>query len=157
MLSDKDRELMISIINSHLKVSKYILLAFRCFGVFQILLIFYAMYVYRDLSLIIPCILVGVIYFKFTNFLYKKSMWYLLLIRVSNHEEIVIKCVLDHVYRTRNGDSNSSKESIAVVLVNSKEYRCKCSREVQKLTRGTTVSMICDTNDIDNSYKYIIP
>lgn len=161
-LNEKEKAYAKMIFENKLKKIKFVMNVFKGFGTFQILLII-AYIIFGDANtgdipfMLIGCVLLYLVYFKFTNFLANKNQWKKLLEAIEENKEAVYECELVNAYKTSTGGSRSrAKVFIANVIYNGQNIRCNASYELEGKVPGTTVYLICSEENVNIAAKYVI-
>lgn len=133
---------------------------FRVFGSLQILAVILYI-ILGDVNpteipvMLIACLLLFLVYFKFTGFLSKQNIWNKMLLLIKKEKESVFDCELIRSYTTSHGDSQSSKEYMANVNLAGKEYQCNAFTSVMEKEPGTRVVMVCDSPNPEKSFRFV--
>lgn len=161
-LSDQERAYVQRIFEQKAKGVNRIMWVFRVFGILLILAIL--MYIISGNApksdipfMLIGCVILYLVFFKFAGFVANKNQWKLLLKALKEKKETVYDCELVDTYKTSHGDSSGAKEFMATVVVNGKTLRGNADSALRNAEPGTSVVLISAFKEIEYAFKYIIP
>lgn len=146
-LSDEERTVVIQDLEEKRKTVTLIVTVFRVFGLLQIAGVVWYVFFGGGGKENIPvgvviCVLLFLIYFKFTGWIAKKNQWNCLLTAVKEKKEYVAEGELQQVYKTWN--SNRTKRTMlhGTVLLNGNVVQCRAAGSLENALPGTRVGVI---------------
>ena len=160
-LNDEERLRAKLILEQKTQKANRVMGFFKIFGLFQIAMIVLLLIIGEADKeeipfMLIGCVLLFLIYFKFTGFLAGKSQWKVLLNAVLENKEVVHDCELVETYETRHGNSQRAKELMASVSVGGRVINCRASRELEDSLPGTRALLIGVDQNINHALNFVI-
>ena len=147
-LNDGERAYVKKYLEDKTQKITYIMRGFRIFGLLQILaIVLYAVLGNSGAEnipfMLVGCVILYLVYFKFTGFLAKQNQWKRLLETVKKGKETVFDGELIHTYETRHGDSSGARVDMANVNVDGKRIRCNAEASLMGKPAGNRVVVVC--------------
>ncbi len=160
-LTDIEREYVKKTLEANAKSITIVMNFFKIFGVLQmVLLVLYAVFGKSEKSnvpfVIVACVILYLVYFKFTGFLANANQWKRLLKVLNNKTEFVYECDLLEAKKVGSG-RYSSRKLIAHVLLEGRDIKCYAAHELKDVKRGSTVILVCMQQDFEKDFRYAVP
>lgn len=160
-LSSEEREYVKKLLSAKTVTVEKVMKVFQIFGCLQILaILLYMVFGNKDAGMIpfmlVGCVILYLVYFKFTGFLAKQNQWKRMLECVKKGKEFAFDVTLVNTYKTKHGEKIGAEELMGTVLANGKEIRCNVDATLMGKKPGTRVVLIATYNDLNYGFRLAI-
>ncbi len=144
-LTNREREYAKQLLKARAKTVNIVMTIFKVWGGLQIFaVIMYALLgaPKKDIPfMLIGCVILYLVYFKFTGFLANQNQWMVLLRAIKKGKEFAYEGTLVKTYERRAGGDNGAHEFRAVLLLGDKEESAEADNGLENAESGSSVVM----------------